>query len=611
MKRKLLSLLAYSIFWLVFFSFARLYFIIIHNKEAAGLTFNILAGTFTNGLKLDVSATAYILVIPMLTLLPSIWIKGDWFRHFVRIYTWIILLISTAIIAGDAELYSYWGFRMDYTPLLYLKTPQEAAASVSTGKIIAVSLVVITITIIFGLLYDKIIDKRFENKEALRQRVPVTLFFLILWGSLIIPIRGGFGLAPINAGTVYFNDDMFANHTAINVVWNVGASYFNRKPSANPYAFGDLNSAAALTDSLTSKRGIPEKVLNNTRPNILIIILESFGSRMVGSLGGDSLTTPNLNRFIEEGIVFSNFYASGNRTDKALPAILDGYPAQPATSIIKEPKKTQSLNSLVKIMNGLGYSSSFWYGGDINFANFKSFVLASGFSQIITMENFDPSCYNSKWGVHDHLFFEALQDSMKIIKEPFFRVILTLSSHEPFDVPMAPVFEGKDELTKFRNSVYYTDRTIGSFIDWAKTAHWWENSLVIFVADHCRRNSLEDLVFSPAIFKIPMLWLGGALNEKGRRIEKLGTQVDIPVTLLNQLDIQADFPFSKDLLSDKSHSFAFYVYNEGFAFITDSSAVIYDQKLGSPVLKTGVDTENTENLGKAYLQVLYDDYMKR
>jgi phosphoglycerol transferase MdoB-like AlkP superfamily enzyme len=312
-----------------------------------------------------------------------------------------------------------------------------------------------------------------------------------------------------------------------------------------------------------------------------------------------------------EGLLFENFYASGNRTDKALPAILNGYPAQPATSIIKEPRKTQKLASLVKIMNGSGYNSSFWYGGDINFANFNSFVIGSGFRQIITMENFDPSDYNSKWGVHDDVLFKALRDSMVRIREPFFRVVLTLSSHEPFEVPMDPVFTGKDDLTKFKNSVYYTDKTVGSFIAWAKTAPWWNNTLVILVADHCRRNSFEDLVYSQEIFKIPMLWLGGALEARGKRIEKLGTQVDIPITLINQLGLTGDFPFAKDLLSDRSNSFAFYAFNEGFAFMTDSSTVIYDHKLGGPVLKTGDDPEYAEELGKAYLQVVYDDYMKR
>jgi phosphoglycerol transferase MdoB-like AlkP superfamily enzyme len=611
MKRKLTALLVYSIFWLLFFFCARLFFLIVHHKEAAGLGLQVLAGTFTHGIRLDISATAYIMAIPMLFLIPAIWLKGDWFRHFVRFYTWVILLASSLIIAGDSTLYSYWGFRMDYTPLLYLITPKDAAASVTAGQIIAFGVTVIVLTIIFGLLYKRLIDRRFSGTEIIRHKLPVTVLFMILFGTLIIPVRGGIGLAPINAGTVYFSEDMFANHSAINVVWNVGSSYFNRKPSVNPYSFGDLNRSIAIRDSLTVKPDNSLRVLNTARPNIILVILESFGNLLVGPLGGDTATTPNINKLCREGLLFTNFYASGNRTDKALPAILAGYPAQPAVSVIKEPKKTQSMTSLVKILDGSGYTSSFWYGGDINFANIKSFLISSGFSQIVTKDNFDPSSYNSKWGVNDHVLFRAMQDSMETIREPFFRVVLTLSSHEPFDVPMEPVFEGKDDLAKFRNSVYYTDRTVGSFIAWAKTTDWWKNTLVVLVADHCRRNSTDDLVYSQSIFRIPMLWLGGALASGGIRIEKLGTQVDIPVTLLNQLELPGEFPFGKDLLSDKSNSFAFYVFNEGFAFITDSSTVIYDHKLGAPVLKAGTDPDTNENLGKAFLQVLYDDYMKR
>ena len=147
--------------------------------------------------------------------------------------------------------------------------------------------------------------------------------FLFLWGALIIPIRGGFGVAPINAGTVYFSKKMFLNHTAINAVWNVGTSAFTQKPVKNPYVFGDLQIATALVDSLTVKKGLPKIVLNTSRPNIMIIVLESFSGYLIGPLGGDSLVTPNFNRYVKEGILFSEFYASGTRTDKAMPAILE------------------------------------------------------------------------------------------------------------------------------------------------------------------------------------------------------------------------------------------------------------------------------------------------
>ncbi len=611
MKKKLFALIAYAFFWLVFFFASRLLFLLAEYSNSAELGFRVLAGTFTHGIRLDISASAYIMVIPMLILLPSIWIRGEWFRYFMRIYTWLMLLISSLIIVGDSVLYTYWGFRMDYTPLLYLDNPGEAAASVTAFQIAGFAITVILLTAGFGWLYKRFIDRMFSEPASIRYRIPATLLFLVLFGSLIIPIRGGIGLAPINAGTVYFSDNLFANHSAVNVVWNVGSSWFNRKPTVNPYSFGDLEQSVAIRDSLAIKTDSVVHVLNTKRPNILLVVMESFGNFLVGSLGGDSATTPNLNRLSGEGLLFTNFYASGNRTDKALPAILSGYPAQPAVSIIKEPRKTQSLTSLVKIFNEEGYTSSFWYGGDINFANINSYLISSGFRQIITMDHFSPDDYNSKWGVHDHVLFNTLRDSMAVMEEPFFRVVLTLSSHEPFDVPMEPVFEGKDDLTKFRNSVYYTDRTIGSFIDWAKTTEWWNNTLVILVADHCRLSKPDDLVFSENVFRIPMLWLGGAVQNAGTRIDKIGSQVDFPLTLLNQMELGGQFPFSKDILSKESGAFAFYVYNEGFGFITDSSKLIYDHKLGSPVVSEGSDPGNNERLGKAFLQVLYDDYMKR
>ena len=547
----------------------------------------------------------------MLVAIPGIYFNERWYRGFLKWYSYFLIIFSSFIIVADANLYSYWGFRMDFTPILYLKTPKEALASVSVLEIIGSLFAVLAMAFIFILIYNRFIDRVFKGFARVRYWVPGLLFFIILWAALIFPIRGGFGVAPINAGAVYFSKNMFLNHTAINAVWNVGYSGFGQRPVKNPYEFGELSAAKSIVNTLIEDKGKTERVLNTSKPDIIIIILESFSGYLIGPLGGDSLVTPNINRYAKEGILFSNFYASGTRTDKAMPAVLDGYPAQPAQSIIKEPNKSQTLPSLVKILNVKGYNSSFWYGGEINFANFNSFVVGSGFQDIISEKNFDPANYNSKWGVHDHILFQALKDSMKIAKEPFLKVILTLSSHEPFDVPMEPVFTGSDIMSKYKNSIYYTDKTLGSFFDWAKGTDWWKNTLIILVADHCARILSDMPNYKQNVFKIPMLWIGGALSKTDVRIGKLGGQVDIPVTLLNQLGLSGNFPFSKDLLSDKSKSFAFYTYNEGFGFVTDSSAVGFDLKSRTRVLSEGKDPESAEKNGKAYLQVLFDDYLKR
>lgn len=611
MKKRLFALGLYSVFWLFFFIIARLFFISLQYKVAFQNTFGELFATFWHGSKLDISTTGYYLLVPVLFIIPGVLTNGNWYKYFIRWYTFFMIIFSVIIVVSDANLYTYWGFRMDYTPMFYLKTPAEAMASVSTIRIIINFMTIILMSSFFIILFKKLIDKRFDNFERIRSRIAGVLFFIFLLGALIIPIRGGLGVAPINSGAVYFSQKMFLNHAAINSIWNVGTTAFARNPLKNPYEFGDLAEETALVDSLILKRGIPDSVLNIKRPNVIIIVLEGFSGYFIGPLGGDSLATPNFNRYAREGILFSNFYASGNRTDKALPAILNGYPAQPAQSIIKEPKKSQTLPSLVQILINKGYSSAFWYGGEINFANFNSFVIGSGFKSIITKNNFSSENITSDWGVHDHLLFKALEDSMKTVVEPFLKVVLTLSSHEPYDVPMEPVFEGKDKFTKYRNSIFYTDKALGSFLDWAKETEWWKNTLVVMVADHSNRISEDMPVYSPLAFRIPMLWVGGALTKKGIEIKKFGTQTDIPVTLLDQLGIIDSFSFGKDLLSDKSSSFAFYTFNEGFGFITDSSSVVYDHKMKDFVFREGKNTDYGEKIGKSFLQVLLNDYLKR
>ncbi|HOO98888.1 MAG TPA: sulfatase-like hydrolase/transferase [Bacteroidales bacterium] len=611
MKDRLKALFFYAIFWILYFLVARLFFIMTHLPEASLYDSGEIAATFWHGLRLDISAAGYIFLIPVLILIPGLWTGRRFFGTIINWYSVIVIIFSSVIVVADTLLYKYWGFRMDYTPFMYLNTPGEAAASVTFWQIAAVSAGIILLSASFIWLYRSFIAPLFINLSEIRYRMAATLLLMILWGLLIIPIRGGLGLAPIYAGSVYFSRNTFVNHTAINVVWNVGNSLVNKKYTGNPYVFDDPDESLKLVASITGKGAPPVKIINNERPNILILVMESFGSALTGPLGGDTATTPRFNGWCSEGVLFSGFYASGFRTDKAMPAIINGYPAQPAASIMKDSRKTESLPGIVKILQDEGYNSSFWYGGDINFANFRAWLINCGFSRIITQDNFNPADRNSKWGIHDHILFSALLDSMNYLKEPFLRVVLSLSSHEPFDVPADPVFEGRDELTKFRNSLYYTDSVLGDFLDYAAGTEWWKNTLVIVVADHFRRNSGDLFLYAEDIFQIPMLWLGGVMEKRDTLISRLGSQVDIPLTLLHQMNLDGEFPFSKDLLSDDSHSFAFYTFNEGFGFITDSSKYIYDHKLGSPVVTEGKDPLHAGKLGKAYLQVLFDDFLER
>jgi phosphoglycerol transferase MdoB-like AlkP superfamily enzyme len=520
-------------------------------------------------------------------------------------------VIFSALIIGDAITYSYWGFRLEFFIMEYLKTPGDAAASASNLQIAGFAVSLIALSAICIYLLNRLINRFFRGAGKIRYNKLWALILLFLTGSLIIPIRGGLGGAKLDPSSVYFSPALFPNHAAINLFWNFGYSAVHSNPEKNPYSYYEPGKAKEDLRFLTSDNGPVKKVLNTSRPNVLLFILESFGSYVVNNGHGEAEVTPRFRQLIPEGVYFTNIYASGSRTDKALPAILSGYPNLPTIQVIRNSAKTQTMPGIFKILDSAGYKTSFWYGGDLDFSNFNSYITTAGFRQKITKNDFDPEFYDSKWGVHDGTLLTRLFDSISAAKQPFGYGVLTLSSHEPFEVPMEPVFNGGDIVSRFKNSAYYTDKSLGEFIERAKQTEWWKNTLVILIADHGRRNYDSIPVYAGEIFRVPMLWIGGAVEKKNITIGKYGNQFDMPLTIACQLDLKATFPFSKDLLSEGSHSFAFYTYNEGFAFITDTASAVYDAKLKASVLVKGRDPSVAERYGKSFLEVLFDDYLKR
>ncbi|WP_243456771.1 LTA synthase family protein [Polaribacter batillariae] len=326
---------------------------------------------------------------------------------------------------------------------------------------------------------------------------------------------------PVNQSNVYFSDKMFANHAAINFIWNFFNVLSHKSDTGNPYKFFD----DVVAKKIISKRRKPlltatkDSILNNPKPNVILIIWESLTAKVVGSLGGEPHVTENLNRLSKEGILFTNFYANGDRTDKGIPAILSGYYPQPTKSIMKMPNKTRSLPMLPQKMIDLGYETSFYHGGDLNFGNMNTYLRNSGITHFVDGDDFDKKDWNSKWGAHDHIFMKRFADDLKgAQKEPFFKIALTLTSHEPYEIIGDYKFGKDTDENKFRSAHAYTDQVIGDFIENAKQQPWYKNTLIIIIADHGHRSPKHEGVFnSPKKFKIPMLWLGVLCNKKASK----------------------------------------------------------------------------------------------
>ncbi|MFM7328303.1 MAG: LTA synthase family protein, partial [Bacteroidota bacterium] len=421
----------------------------------------------------------------------------------------------------------------------------------------------------------------------------------------------GFGIAPLNTGFVYYHrTQAFPNHAGINPVWNFMRSALYIDNLRYTEKLMPQHEAESIVAGMMTAPDTTLQVIAQEKPNILLIIMEGFTSKIIEPLGGEPGLAPELSRWCEQGVLFEHLYASGDRTDKGIISILSGYPAQPRSSIIKFPSKSQSLPSWPRVMERLGYHPTFVYGGDPKFANMESYLVTSGFRRITTDADFEGSIPRSKWGVHDEHLFRRLSAECDTAQGPFFKVALTLSSHEPFDVPYGNPPAGSSDETLFLNSCKYSDRELGKFLDAAKQSDWWASTLVIITADHGHAYPGKREVMDRERFRIPMLWTGGAITTK-LKIVKTGSQTDIVNTLLNQFDTyDPAFRFSKDLLAPATPGFAVYAYNNGFGYQSDRGGFIYDLDFRKYLKSAGAD-DHQEQQGKAWMQVLFNDYNSR
>jgi phosphoglycerol transferase MdoB-like AlkP superfamily enzyme len=587
---------------------ARVIFLGYNHDFSSALSTGEKLLSILHGLRMDASITGYFLAFSGLLLSLSALYNTLWFGRILTGITMVLLLICSAIIAIDVELYRHWGFRLNTTPFMYIGS--EAMNSIEPWVIIKTGAIFIGLVAAGSFVFVRRIFPRIEYLSDTNKKNAI--WILLVAALMFIPIRGSFTVAPMNTGFVYFhNSKPYANHAAVNVIWNFLYSVKKGTNQKYPENFFSKEGTKRITDSLYVIEDSTTRIFSTNRPNVIFIILESFTADVIEPLGGVKGIAPNLSALCSEGVLFDNFYASGDRTDKGLVAVLSGYPAQPQTSIIKLPNKTADLPQLNTHMKRLGYTTSFIYGGDVDFANFRSYMNTGGFDHITTLDDFDDELNTSKWGVHDHLMFGKALEELKGAKSPFFKVILTLSSHEPFDVPMVPYIKGKTQEDLFLNSCHYTDKCVSDFIAECKQQEWWSNSVIIITADHGHRHPGNKQLKDHRRFKIPLLLLGGVI-EKDTVIHTYGGQTDIANTLLGQLDKpQPEFVFSRNLLTSNPKSFAAYFFNDGYGFLLPHNKFIVYDNPGKQFLVQENVTPAEINLSKAYQQRLYSDYNKR
>jgi len=310
------------------------------------------------------------------------------------------------------------------------------------------------------------------------------------------------------------------------------------------------NARFVTDDPLDIRRAIDNPGTERQR-NIILVTIESLSARYLGSFGDQRGLTPNLDALRQQSLFFSNFQATGTRTDRGLEAITLSIPPTPGRSIVKRQGRESGFGSLGQQLSARGYDSVFVYGGRGYFDNMNAFFSGNGY-RIVDQSSVPESemSFQNAWGMADEdLYAQAMKiaDQDHAAGKPFLLQLMTTSNHRPYTYP-----DGRIDIPSGsgrEGAVKYTDYAIGHFLEAARSKPWFANTIFVFVADHTAGSAgYEDLPVSN--YHIPLFIYAPDFIE-AREAGALASQIDLAPTLLGLLGIDYTSTFfGRNLLLD-------------------------------------------------------------
>lgn len=608
------------LFWILVFDFQRILFS-IHNFDKV-FTDGVWewAKIFFQSLRLDLAMAGYLSAIPLIILfLYFIFQKRFLFTTF-KVFILLELLIIVLIHSGEINAYGEWNSKLTSRVFVNLANPDEvfrtADFSMSFWFVVYAILEFVFGLRIFNWLFKSI---KIPTTPSLKENIllfiptlPLALGFLLLFA------RGGIQQIPINIDAAYYSKNYVLNDVSVNSPYFFVRSFLLYQRSSIGTHLSDYSQKeieVILEDFFNYDNNPSIEILDNKTPNIVFVILESWTAKVSNKITGEPGASPEFDKLSEGGVLFTNIYSTSTTSEVGNSSIFSGYPALPEIFITTQPTKHRKLKALNQSLKPKGYTSGYYFSGDLNYGNIKSYFTDHGFDKVYDENDFPSHLERGKLNYYDEDLFAILLDEINKVNEPFLKCAFTGSTHSPYDSP-APKnnkWEGKEEA--FMNSVYYADESIADFIEKAKKESWYDNTLFVFVADHGHASPYVTNPSSPQFYHVPLLLYGEVLKEnvRGMIVDKIGSQADIAQTLLKQLDIHEDedYPWSKNLLSANVPEFALLATARGFGWVSPKGSFTYHFDFERYLVNTFEDKDLLETERKrcdAFMQLLYKQY---
>lgn len=497
------------------------------------------------------AAYAVIPLILYLTIVPQ-----KIFQHRIhRAIIWLLFAIVwwTVLVSGTADL-MFWvefGVRPNFIAVDYLIYTTEVIDNILESYPIGIILSGIAL---IALASTTIMTRKISlYRSWLRSKTPARSRYAVAAILLTIPILTA---AYVDQRSMLDFDNNYVQEIAKNGTYSFFGAFRNNQLDYRKFyryskaemtesriraLVAEQNSRySSRADNLLKRMIIADG--DEWRPNVIQITVESLSADFLGTFGNEDGLTPNLDRLAQEGLLFTNFMATGTRTVRGMESLTLSVPPTPGRSIVKRPENANLFN-IGSVFRTKGYDTSFFYGGHGYFDNMNAFFGNNGFAiHDQASESSDDTVFKNAWGVSDEdLYRWVLADADKSAREgkPFYDFVMTTSNHRPFTYP-----EGRIDIPSHSGragAVKYTDFAIGKFINEARKKPWFENTIFVIVADHCA-SSAGKTDIPVGNYHIPMLIYAPGIIEP-QRIDTLSSQIDFAPTLFSVLNWSYDSEF--------------------------------------------------------------------
>lgn len=531
--------------------------------KPSGLPASDILRAFLTGLHRDFFA-ALMETIPLLVwfwIIPERWFAARGHRILLLGGCFVVLFAQIFILFVEFFFFEEFKSRFNTVAVDYLIYPQEVFVNIwESYHVGVIVLICAVLSVGWVLAARKLFARMWEYPFTAKSRL-VILGVGLLAAAALVPTLDLKAARVSNDRTL----NELANNGAIAFVAAARTRHLDYsafyKTLPREEAYQRARRLLAQRDAQFAAEGetIRRRVAGDAarpRLNVVIFLEESLGSEFWGCLGRPKTLTPEMDKLAaDEGMLFTNIYACGNRTVRGMEGVLSSFPPLPGDSIVKR-HLSDNVETVARVLKRDGYATVFVYGGRGIFDGMSSFTTRNGYDRFIEHNppfhtDYPNSKFTTAWGVCDEdIFARAIEEcrALSAAGKPFFSTILSVSNHKPYTYPKGKIPEDPGKK-KRENAVKYSDYALGQFFRAAKKEAFWTNTIFVVVADHGARVYGKQSIPIHS-YEIPLLIAGPAVVKAPSRVSQLGCSLDVSPTILGLLGRPYEtLFFGRDLLN--------------------------------------------------------------